>query len=89
MLSQFTRQMRVLCCADISGIDGASYYAFSPHRNWRFIVIDSYDVSVLGWPEGHPNRDAAVEILDEKNPNEVLRSFARHGSPLLALTIPC
>ena len=37
-------------------------------------MIDSYDVSVLGWPEGHANRDAAVEILGEKNPNEVLFS---------------
>ncbi len=63
--------MLLLRRADISGIDGASYYAFSPHRDWRFIVMDSYDISVLGWPEGHPNRDAAVEILGEKNPNEV------------------
>ena len=61
----------VLRTAVIEGVDGASYYAFSPHRDWRFIVIDSYDVSVLGWPEGHPNRDAAVQILQEKNPNEV------------------
>ena len=27
---------------------GASYYSFSPHPTYRFIVTDSYDVSVLG-----------------------------------------
>ena len=70
--------MLTLCTADIEGVEGASYYAFSPHRDWRFIVLDSYDVSVLGWPEGHPNRDAAVEILDEKNPNEVDLPPASH-----------
>ena len=28
--------------------DGASYYSFIPHPTYRFIVTDSYDVSVLG-----------------------------------------
>ena len=27
---------------------GASYYSFTPHPTYRFIVTDSYDVSVLG-----------------------------------------
>ena len=29
---------------------GASYYSFTPHPTYRFIVTDSYDVSVLGEP---------------------------------------
>eukprot|EP00983_Pelagomonas_calceolata_P054846 1143875-Pelagomonas_calceolata.AAC.10 len=28
--------------------DGGSYYFFVPHPSWRFIVLDSYDVSVPG-----------------------------------------
>lgn len=40
------------------------------HQQYRFIVLDGYDISVLGWPEGHPHRDQALAILNEKNPNE-------------------
>lgn len=56
---------------DIEGVAGASYYAFSPHPDWRFLALDAYDLSMLGWPPGHPNHEAARAILDEKNPNEV------------------
>ena len=57
---------------EVLGIQGeSSYYAFSPHGSWRFIVIDGYDVSMLGWPEGHPLHTQAKAILDERNINEV------------------
>lgn len=55
----------------------ASYYSFSPHKAWRFVVIDGYDVSMLGWPEGHPLHTEAKAILDEKNVNEV-RAYIRN-----------
>lgn len=48
----------------------ASYYSFSPHKAWRFVVIDGYDVSMLGWPDSHPLHAEAKAILDEKNVNE-------------------
>lgn len=54
-----------------------SYYSFSPHPHYRFIVMDGYDVSLLGWPEGHPLHQAAVDILDQHNPNKV-----KHASGL-------
>ena len=52
-----------------SGDEGESYYTFSPHPGFRVVMLDSYDVSVLGWPEGHPHREAAVALLAEHNPN--------------------
>ena len=55
------------------GIQGVnSYYSFSPHRAWRFIVLDAYDVSMLGWPAEHALHKQAKAILDEKNVNEVI-----------------
>lgn len=51
--------------------DGASYYSFSPHPAWRFVVIDAYDISLLGWPETHPRHLQAEAILERENPNEV------------------
>ena len=61
-----------MCCLiGIEGVAGASYYAFTPHPDWRFVALDAYDVSMLGWPPGHPNHEAAMAILDERNPNEV------------------
>ena len=29
-----------------------SYYTFQPAPGWRFIMLDGYDVSILGWPPG-------------------------------------
>jgi len=61
------------------GIHGtSSYYSFSPHQAWRFVVIDAYDVSMLGWPESHPLHQQAKAILDEKNINEVTALHAAH-----------
>lgn len=51
--------------------DGASYYSFSPHPAWRVVVIDAYDVSVLGWDADHPRHQEAAAILARENPNEV------------------
>ena len=46
----------------------------SPHKRWRMVVLDGYDISMLGWPEGHPNHAAAVDTLDCNNPNQVQRT---------------
>ena len=48
-----------------------SYYSFEPHPEWRFVVLDAYDISVLGWPEGHPKHQEAVTTLRARNPNAV------------------
>ena len=29
-----------------------SYYSYQPAPGWRFLMLDGYDVSILGWPEG-------------------------------------
>ncbi|KAL0040214.1 hypothetical protein WJX77_000504 [Trebouxia sp. C0004] len=64
------------------GIHGtSSYYSFSPHRGWRFVVIDAYDVSMLGWPESHPLHQQAKAILDEKNINENKNNPEGHEGP--------
>eukprot|EP00192_Tetraselmis_astigmatica_P013236 CAMPEP_0117671066 /NCGR_PEP_ID=MMETSP0804-20121206/13120_1 /TAXON_ID=1074897 /ORGANISM="Tetraselmis astigmatica, Strain CCMP880" /LENGTH=338 /DNA_ID=CAMNT_0005479471 /DNA_START=250 /DNA_END=1266 /DNA_ORIENTATION=- len=49
---------------------GASYYSFTPHPGWRFVVLDSYDISLIGWQASHPNAAAAATLLDQRNPNE-------------------
>eukprot|EP00798_Chlamydomonas_sp_ICE-L_P030302 gene30302-35290_t len=49
---------------------GVSFYSASPHPSLRIIFADGYDVSILGWPAGHPLHEQARAILKEKNPNE-------------------
>ena len=56
------------------GAGGESYYSFRPHAGFRVVMMDSYDVSVLGWPEGHPHRDQAVALLAEHNPHATKNS---------------
>lgn len=47
-----------------------AYYDFSPVPDYRFIVLDSYDISALAWPDDHPKRARAEKLLKERNPNE-------------------
>lgn len=48
---------------------GCAYYDFSPTPEYRFIVLDAYDISAIGWPQGHPKTSSAMELLQAKNPN--------------------
>lgn len=63
----------------MGGPGGASYYSFSPHAAWRIVVMDGYDVSLLGWPEEHPLHQQARRILAERNPNK--------ASPILLIAV--
>lgn len=47
-----------------------SYYSFTPHPGFLFVVLDGYDVSALGWPEDHPHTKLAHSLLNSRNPNE-------------------
>lgn len=62
----------------MGGPETASYYAFQPHPRWRFLVLDGYDLSLLGWPPDHPNHQQALQILNEQNPNEVWSLYRLH-----------
>lgn len=56
-----------------------SYFSFIPsvpNPGYRFIVLDGYDISLLGWPEGHPLHEQAVATLSANNPNEEKNSNA-------------
>ncbi|GBG88602.1 hypothetical protein CBR_g48132 [Chara braunii] len=50
--------------------DCRSYYSFTPCKGFRFVVLDGYDISLLGWPEDHPHAVEAALVLDKGNPNE-------------------
>ena len=61
---------------EIPSENGTSYYTFVPTTGFRVVVLDGYDISVMGWPLGHPHRDEALRILKEKNPNGDMNSPA-------------
>ncbi|KAL3701892.1 hypothetical protein R1sor_019914 [Riccia sorocarpa] len=50
-------------------VDGRSYYEFSPYAGFRFVVLDGYDISVLGWHHDHPHVQLALHMLNSVNPN--------------------
>lgn len=52
----------------MGGPGGASYYSFSPHASWRVVVLDGYDISLLGWPPEHPLHQQALQILTSATP---------------------
>ena len=49
------------------------YYDWSPYPGWRFVSIDSYDVSLIG-SSNHENLLLANEILKQHNPNDLSMS---------------
>ncbi|KAJ8536524.1 hypothetical protein K7X08_034925 [Anisodus acutangulus] len=53
----------------IPGHDGCAYFDFSPIPEYRFVILDAYDISAIGWLENHPNTAKALKILQERNPN--------------------
>ncbi|ONK77169.1 uncharacterized protein A4U43_C02F3810 [Asparagus officinalis] len=48
---------------------GCAYYDFSPSPEYRFVVLDAYDISAIGWAQDHPKTSLAMELLQSKNPN--------------------
>ncbi|QCE14408.1 manganese-dependent ADP-ribose/CDP-alcohol diphosphatase-like [Vigna unguiculata] len=61
---------KLLPLLKIQTLDGRAYYDFSPVPEYRFVVLDGYDISAIGWPQDHPKTLEAMKILREKNPNE-------------------
>ncbi|CAN1136409.1 Manganese-dependent ADP-ribose/CDP-alcohol diphosphatase [Linum perenne] len=59
LLPLLTIQSRDLC----------AYYEFSPVPEFRFVVLDGYDISAIGWSEDNPKTIQALEVLKKKNPN--------------------
>lgn len=49
------------------------YYDWSPFPGWRFIVLDSYDVSLIGASSAE-NKKYAEELLYINNPNDLTMS---------------
>ncbi|KAM7479840.1 hypothetical protein LguiA_028053 [Lonicera macranthoides] len=60
---------KLLPLLNIPSPDHHAYYDFSPIPEYRFIVLDGYDISAIGWPQDHPKTVEAINFLREKNPN--------------------
>ena len=44
------------------------YYSFKPAAGWRVVVLDPYQVALIGHAEDDPRRREAVELIGERNP---------------------
>lgn len=60
---------KLLPLLKIPNLEGRAYYDFSPVPEYRFVVLDGYDISAIGWPQDHPHTSEALKFLREKNPN--------------------
>lgn len=60
---------KLLPLLKIQSPEGHAYYDFSPVLEYRFVVLDGYDISAIGWPQDHPKTLEALKFLREKNPN--------------------
>jgi len=57
-------------------VPSEDYYAyhFVPFPQFRFILLDAYDLSVLGVDQSSPKYQQCLKILKEHNPNSELNS---------------
>ncbi|XP_074967820.1 manganese-dependent ADP-ribose/CDP-alcohol diphosphatase isoform X1 [Phalacrocorax aristotelis] len=53
-------------------------YHFSPATRFRVVVLDAYDLSILGREPDSPRYHQSLQLLREKNPNDNLNSPAGH-----------
>ena len=44
------------------------YYSFAPAAGWRMVVLDPYQLALIGHAQDDPRRQAAVELIGRKNP---------------------
>lgn len=55
------------------------YYKFNPVNSVKFISLDCFDVSVLGYNEKHPKYKVAAEILKSKHGHEIFDDWDCDG----------
>nr|XP_042904381.1 manganese-dependent ADP-ribose/CDP-alcohol diphosphatase isoform X2 [Parasteatoda tepidariorum] len=55
------------------------YYKFCPVPNLKFISLDCFDVSVLGYDVDHPNYQMAAKILSSKHGHNVFEDWDCDG----------
>ncbi|KAJ6386922.1 hypothetical protein OIU78_016786 [Salix suchowensis] len=72
---------KLLPLLKIPGLNGLAYYDFSPIPEYRIVVLDGYDISAIGWPQGHPKTLQALEFLEKKNPNSDKKQPRRTAGP--------
>ncbi|KAL3824894.1 hypothetical protein ACJIZ3_020923 [Penstemon smallii] len=60
---------KLLPILNIPSHDNLAYYEFSPIPQYRFVVLDGFDISAIGWPKDHVKTIKAVNFLKERNPN--------------------
>ena len=44
------------------------YYSFAPARGWRVVVLDPYQLALIGHAPDDPRRREAVELIGARNP---------------------
>ena len=44
------------------------YYSFAPARGWRVVVLDPYQIALIGHTPADPRRAQAVELIGRTNP---------------------
>ena len=47
------------------------YRSYVPCQGYRFIVLDAFDISTIGWSQDHPHYLTALSQLRENNPNDI------------------
>ena len=57
-----------------NSVERKGYYFFSPHKNFLIVMLDTYEISVLGYDKEHPAYKEGIALLNSKNPNAVKNS---------------
>jgi manganese-dependent ADP-ribose/CDP-alcohol diphosphatase len=63
------RTVRTPCRLQIPSVAGdRAYYSFEPHSAWRFIVLDTFDIAVIGnHPQSEEFKEAWEMLADHVN----------------------
>ncbi|XP_068932891.1 manganese-dependent ADP-ribose/CDP-alcohol diphosphatase isoform X2 [Petaurus breviceps papuanus] len=65
-------------CPETTPSENYYAYHFVPFPKFRFVLLDAYDLSVLGIDQSSPKYQDCMKMLKEKNPNKELNSPQGH-----------
>lgn len=68
-LYNFARPALPACGLKCFDGSGASYFSRSLAPGWEAVILDSYDIALIGYPEGEPHYARAIEIIQAQNPS--------------------
>lgn len=67
-LYNFNREALATCGLRCTAREGSFYHSVVLSERWEIVILDAYDLSMIGYPQEHPNLVKSLELMRQNNP---------------------